>query len=68
MRNASWRWLSPCCSRRLRMACATCTSDRLVLTGSITGIGCARIGSGSSSSKDVRHFRQRLLMVLNWTR
>ena len=55
-------------SRRLRMACATCTSERLATAGSITGNGCARIGSGSSSSKDVRHLRQRLLLVLNWTR
>src|SRR5579863_9202097 len=50
------------------MALATCTSERLVSCASTIGIDGARIGSGSSSSREARHRRQRLLTVLNWTR
>ncbi len=42
-------------------------SDRLRRLASAAPAG-VRIGSGSSSSSDARHRRQRLLVVLNWTR
>src|ERR1700749_1804109 len=50
------------------MALATCTSEWLVSSTSTIGSEGVRIGSGSSSSSDARHRRQRLLTVLNWTR
>src|SRR5271157_180630 len=51
----------------MRITVATCTSTP-ERSGSTMGSGCVRIGSGSSSSNDVRQRRQRLLTVLNWTR
>jgi len=68
IRSASWRWLSPDFCLNMRIAAATCSCEWLPLAGASTGGGAARIGSGSSSSSDVRHFLQRLLVVLNWTR
>src|SRR5580692_11088836 len=50
------------------MAFATWTSERLLSSACTIGIAGMRIGSGSSSSSDARHRRQRLLVVLNWTR
>src|SRR5262249_19235215 len=68
MRRASWRWLSPDFCLSIRMAAATWSWEWLPLAGATAGGGVARIGSGSSSSSDVRHFLQRLLVVRNWTR
>src|ERR1700742_569340 len=50
------------------MALATWMSERLDDSTSTMGNCVVRIGSGSSSSKEVRHRRHKLLTVLNWTR
>src|SRR5262249_18499101 len=68
MRKASWRWLSPDFWRSERMAAAICRCDWCPEGGATTGTGSARMGSGSSSSSEVRHFLHKLLVVRNWTR
>src|SRR5215467_15310882 len=50
------------------MAAAICKCDWCPEGGATTGTGSARMGSGSSSSSEVRHFLHKLLVVRNWTR
>src|SRR6266566_4813999 len=66
MRPASCRWLRPLRSRMARMEAARFKCPRCA-AGISCGAGACTI-SGSSSSKDKWHRRQRLLDVRNWTK
>ncbi len=66
MRPASCRWLRPLRSRMERMEAARFKCPRCA-AGTSCGAGACTI-SGSSSSNDKWHRRQRLLDVRNWTR
>src|SRR5579864_3538415 len=55
--------------RSARIAVATHMCERpLPLLGAGSGVGAAITGSGSSGSRHMRHRRQLLLLVRNWTR